>query len=78
MAVVKKSDGFSKLSVKKIILRSGAERISENGIQMMKSYLERLADEISSTAVKITHKNNEKRINKKEIELAFDIYKGKL
>lgn len=78
MAVVKKIDGFSKLSIKKLILRSGAERISEDGIQMMKNYLERLADEISSTAVKINHKNGEKRITKKEIDLAFDIYKGKL
>lgn len=78
MAVVKKVDGFSKLSIKKLITRSGAERISEDGIQMMKNYLERLSDEISSTAVKINHKNGEKRITKKEIELAFDIYKGKL
>ncbi len=78
MVSAKKNDGFSKLSIKKLILRSKAERVSEDAVNFMKNYLERLADEISSTAVKINHKNNEKRINKKEIELAFDIYKGKL
>lgn len=73
-----KQDGFSKLSIKKLFLRAKAERVSEDGVHFMKSYLEKVTDEISSTAVKLTHKNGDKRVTKKEVELAFEIYNGKL
>lgn len=73
----KKNVGFSKLSIHKLVKHSGS-RISENGAVVLKNYLEGIMDEISSSAVKITHKNNEKRVSKSEIELAFDIFKGRL
>ena len=69
-----KDDGFSKLGITKLFEREGVKKSSEESKTLLKNYLEKLSEQVSFTAVKITNKNNKKRVDDDIIELAFQIH----